>query len=287
MAKNVIPVISGRVLAQVSTHHSYDKDKIIAHARQYAAAYADAGIGRDRFCIKIPTTSAGVQAARELGKEGIATLGTMLFSVPQAIAAAQAGMYAISMYLNEPRAHAEEGVWPDVEDPATQAPMAARHVQIRAAYDAVKAAGGIVPHMKTASFCAPGDVLACAELGADHVTVGIPMLTDLMEYSTMPEYRKGMWQVPLKVQAEEEGREWRAWEPRKVSDPAIQALLKNDPLAPGVPVATFDTDFTAGDVLDKANEADPATAYRLKFAIERFADMEAQSKKFLEGLMAA
>lgn len=289
IAKNVIPVISGRVLAQVSTNYAYDKAKVVEHARRYAKAFNDVGITNDRFCIKIPVTSAGVQAAIELGADGIATLGTTLFSVPQAIAAAQAGMHAVSMYLNEPRAHAEAGVWPDVADPATQAPMAARHVQIRAAYDERAAQGHKVPQMKTASFCVAPDVLAAAELGADHVTVGIPVLTDLMEYSTMPEYRPGMWKVPFKVQAEDQEREWVAWQPRSVSDPEIQALRKSDPLAksPECKVATFDTDYTVGDVLDKANDEDPATQFRLQFAIKRFADMEAQSKKFLDGLMAA
>lgn len=55
---------------------------------------------RDRFAIKIPTTTAGMQAAAELKKQGIESLGTVLFSVPQAIAASQAGTYAISPYFN-------------------------------------------------------------------------------------------------------------------------------------------------------------------------------------------
>lgn len=56
--------------------------------------------GSDRFCIKIPTTTSGVQAAVVLQSEGIQTLGTALFNVAQAHAAAQAGMYAISPYFN-------------------------------------------------------------------------------------------------------------------------------------------------------------------------------------------
>lgn len=56
--------------------------------------------GSDRVCIKLPTTSAGVEAAAELKKAGIMSLGTCLFSVPQAVAASQAGMVAISMYFN-------------------------------------------------------------------------------------------------------------------------------------------------------------------------------------------
>lgn len=54
----------------------------------------------DRFCIKIPTTTAGVQAAAQLYEEGIRTLGTALFSLAQALAAAQANMLSISPYFN-------------------------------------------------------------------------------------------------------------------------------------------------------------------------------------------
>ncbi|GMK59201.1 hypothetical protein CspeluHIS016_0702160 [Cutaneotrichosporon spelunceum] len=274
LAAKVIPAISGRVLVQVSTRHAYNTPAIVAHARLYDRAYKDAGIAPDRFAIKIPTTSAGIHAALELHKEGITTLGTALFSVPQAIAAAQADMYAISMYYNEPRAHSVPGVWPDVADPATL-PMAARHLQIRALYDAH---GG--PQMKTASFCAPNDVLVCAELGADNVTVGIPQLTDLMEFSTLPEYKPGMWGVPLSEQAKGPARAWHPWVPRDTRGPAIQAFRDDS-------TASFETDYTAGNVLDEANDADPVTKERLAFALEMFAEMEAKSREFLEGLMTS
>ncbi len=261
------------MLVQVSTTHAYDTPKIVEHARRYAAAYKAAGIPSERLAIKIPLTSAGIHAALQLHEEGIATLGTALFSVPQAIAAAQAGMYAISMYLNEPRAHSVPGVWPDVEDPTTL-PMAARHLAIRAVYDAQQQK---VPQMKTASFCAVRDVLACAEIGADHVTVGIPQLTDMMEFAGLPAYKKGRWGVPLREQAH---GELAPWNPREVGDPAIQALRAEGG-------ASFATDFTAGVALDLVNDADPATRERLAFALQMFAEMEAQSRKFLEGLMAA
>ena len=54
----------------------------------------------ERYMIKIPTTSAGVHAAQTIKKDGIQSLGTALFSVPQAIAASQADMLAISPYFN-------------------------------------------------------------------------------------------------------------------------------------------------------------------------------------------
>ncbi|BEJ14003.1 hypothetical protein CspHIS471_0311770 [Cutaneotrichosporon sp. HIS471] len=274
LAAKVIPVISGRVLVQVSTNHAYDTPGIIAHARLYVRAYKDAGIPSDRFAIKIPLTSAGIHAALQLHKEGITTLGTALFSVPQAIAAAQANMYAISMYFNEPRAHSVPGVWPDVTDPATL-PMAPRHLQIRALYDTH---GG--PQMKTASFCAANDVLVCAELGADNLTVGIPQLTDLMEFSTLPEYKAGMWGIPLSEQAKDSARAWHPWVPRDTRGSAIQAFRNDGPF-------TFETDYMADKVLDEANDADPETKERLAFALQMFAEMETQSRKFLEGLMAS
>ena len=117
----MLPLISGRVLAQTSPSHAYDEEYVVANARRYAKAFnaegitkwvpplptcshpCKAGLSRprsDRLFIKIATTSAGVRAARRLKAEGISTLGTALFSLQQAIAASQAGMHAISMYLN-------------------------------------------------------------------------------------------------------------------------------------------------------------------------------------------
>lgn len=54
----------------------------------------------DRYCVKVPATTAGVQAAKILNEEGIRTLGTSLFSLAQAIACSQAGMLSISPYYN-------------------------------------------------------------------------------------------------------------------------------------------------------------------------------------------
>jgi transaldolase len=106
-----------------------------------------------------------VQAAAQLKKEGIMTLGTCLFSVPQAVAASQAGMVAVSMYLNgefaieaaalisvEPLAGTDKNYWPDLKDPEVSHPMAARHARIRLIYDKLeKETGQKQPHLKTAS----------------------------------------------------------------------------------------------------------------------------------------
>lgn len=46
IAKKVIPLISGRVLAQTSTSHAYDTDYIVGHARLYAKSFEAEGITR-------------------------------------------------------------------------------------------------------------------------------------------------------------------------------------------------------------------------------------------------
>lgn len=92
--------IQGRVLLQSSAFGAYDTDKIVEHARAYAAEFEKVGIGKDRFCIKIPCTGPALCASPILLKEGVRTLGTSLFSVAQAIAASQAGCLSISPYYN-------------------------------------------------------------------------------------------------------------------------------------------------------------------------------------------
>lgn len=55
---------------------------------------------RERVSIKIPTTPESIVACQYLEKIGIRTLATCLFSVPQALAASQAGCLYIAPYFN-------------------------------------------------------------------------------------------------------------------------------------------------------------------------------------------
>lgn len=100
MCKKNIDHIRGRVLLQTLPSKAYDTEATLAHARLYDQEFARAGIGRDRYCIKIPSTGAALNAAKILSSEGIPTLGTALFGLPQAIACSQAGMLYISPYFN-------------------------------------------------------------------------------------------------------------------------------------------------------------------------------------------
>lgn len=55
---------------------------------------------RSRVCIKIPTTAEGMIACAQLRTEGIQTLATCLFNVPQALAAHQAQCVYVAPYFN-------------------------------------------------------------------------------------------------------------------------------------------------------------------------------------------
>lgn len=100
LAKIVAPHLSGKVLVQTSPTAAYDSDKTIAHAKKLVSIFEAHGIPKSRVCIKIPATPESIVACHALHSQGIHTLGTCLFSVPQALAAAQAGCIYISPYFH-------------------------------------------------------------------------------------------------------------------------------------------------------------------------------------------
>jgi transaldolase len=61
--------------------------------------YEKEGFSRDRILIKIASTWEGIQAARQLQKDGINCNLTLLFSLPQAIACAESGVKLISPFV--------------------------------------------------------------------------------------------------------------------------------------------------------------------------------------------
>ena len=95
----LLEIIPGRVSTEVDARLSYDTAGSIAKARELIAAYAAAGIGRERILIKLATTWEGIKAAEQLEKEGIHCNMTLLFGLHQAIACAEAGVTLISPFV--------------------------------------------------------------------------------------------------------------------------------------------------------------------------------------------
>jgi transaldolase len=95
----ILAIIPGRVSTETDARLSFDTDGTIAKARQLIALYEAAGISRERVLIKIASTWEGVCAAKVLQQEGIRCNMTLLFSLPQAIACAEAGAQLISPFV--------------------------------------------------------------------------------------------------------------------------------------------------------------------------------------------
>jgi transaldolase len=78
---------------------SFDTEATVAKGRQLIAMYEAAGVSRERVLIKIASTWEGIRAAEILEKEGIRCNMTLLFSLAQAIACAEAGAQLISPFV--------------------------------------------------------------------------------------------------------------------------------------------------------------------------------------------
>ena len=95
----ILKIIPGRVSTEVSANLSFDTEATVAKARKIISMYEKKGVKRERVLIKIASTWEGIQAGRILEKEGIHVNMTLLFSLAQAVAAAEAGATLISPFV--------------------------------------------------------------------------------------------------------------------------------------------------------------------------------------------
>ncbi|HYD59248.1 MAG TPA: transaldolase [Noviherbaspirillum sp.] len=95
----ILKLIPGRVSTETDARLSFDTQGTIDKGRALIALYEAAGIPRERVLIKIASTWEGIQAAQVLEKEGIRCNMTLLFSLPQAIACADANVQLISPFV--------------------------------------------------------------------------------------------------------------------------------------------------------------------------------------------
>ena len=97
--EEILQIIPGRVSTEVDARLSFDVEGTVAKGRDLIALYSNAGIARERVLIKMAATWEGIQAAAILEKEGIRCNMTLLFSLAQAIACAEAGAQLISPFV--------------------------------------------------------------------------------------------------------------------------------------------------------------------------------------------
>ena len=95
----ILDIVPGRVSTEVDARLSFDAEATIEKARALIGLYEKAGIGRERVLIKIASTWEGSIAAAQCEKEGIHCNLTLMFSLPQAVACAEAGVTLISPFV--------------------------------------------------------------------------------------------------------------------------------------------------------------------------------------------
>ena len=92
-------LVPGYVSTEVDARQSFDTAATVARARRIISLYENMGIDRSRILIKIASTYEGIRAGEILEKEGIHCNLTLLFSIVQAAACAEAGITLISPFV--------------------------------------------------------------------------------------------------------------------------------------------------------------------------------------------
>lgn len=95
----ILKIVPGRVSTEIDARLSFDTEASIAKGREIIDMYEAEGISRERILIKIASTWEGLAAAKVLQKEGINCNLTLLFSLAQAIVAANSGVKLISPFV--------------------------------------------------------------------------------------------------------------------------------------------------------------------------------------------
>ena len=95
----ILKIVPGRVSTETDARYSFDTEGSICKARQLIKLYAERKIPRERVLIKIASTWEGLNAAEQLQKEGIKCNLTLMFSLPQAVRAAEAKVQLISPFV--------------------------------------------------------------------------------------------------------------------------------------------------------------------------------------------
>jgi transaldolase len=96
---DILEIVPGRVSTETDARLSFDVEGSINKARRLIRLYEEHKIPRERVLIKIASTWEGLNAAEELQKEGIRCNLTLLFSLPQAVRAAEAKVQLISPFV--------------------------------------------------------------------------------------------------------------------------------------------------------------------------------------------
>ena len=223
----ILKVVPGRVSTETDAHLAFDTEALVKKGRQLIALYEKNGVPRERILIKVATTWEGVRAAEVLQKEGINCNLTLLFSLAQAVACAEAKCRLISPFVGRILDWYKKSTGKDyaaAEDPGV--------VSVKEIYAYYKKFGHATEVMG-ASFRNVGEIQELA--GCDLLTIS-PQLLGELKASTAPLARK----LSLEI-GKQSGIERLALDEKKFRWLMNENAMATEKLAEGIRAFAADT----------------------------------------------
>lgn len=152
--EEIVEVVDGPISAEVI---GLTKDEMVKEARELAKIHPN-------IVIKIPMIQEGLKAIKELSKEGIKTNCTLIFSLNQAILAANAGATYVSPFIGRLEDIGESGL-----------ELVSKLVNVFEIYD-------YKTKIIAASIRNPKHVDAIASIGADIATLPYKVIEAMMKH---------------------------------------------------------------------------------------------------------
>lgn len=208
----ILKIVPGRVSTETDANLSFNTEALVNKAHHFISLYEENGIPRERILIKIASTWEGIRAAELLQRDGINCNMTLLFSLAQAVACAQANAKLISPFVGRILDWHKKSTGKDyaaAEDPGV--------LSVREIYAYYKKFGHATEVMG-ASFRNAGEILELA--GCDLLTIS-PQLLGELKKSSAPVERK---------LSPESGRESKV-EQLQLDEKKFRWLLNEDAMA--------------------------------------------------------
>ncbi|KAI1472358.1 transaldolase-like protein [Daldinia caldariorum] len=180
--KEILKIIPGKVSTEVDARFSFDTKASVEKALHLIELYKEQGISKDRVLIKIASTWEGIKAAEILQRDhGVNCNLTLMFSLVQAIAAAEAGAFLISPFVGrilDWYKAVTKKEYTKEEDPGVKSVQSIFNYYKKFGYKTI---------VMGASFRNTGEIIELA--GCDYLTISPNLLEELLN-STAPVPKK-------------------------------------------------------------------------------------------------
>ena len=208
----ILKLIPGRVSTEVDARLSFDTAATVEKAQKVIALFETQGISRERILIKIAATWEGIQAAKILEAQGIHTNLTLMFSLAQAVACANANVTLISPFVGRIYDWFKKQTGTEYDasnDPGVES--------VRTIYNYYKKFG-IKTQVMGASFRNVGQIIGLA--GCDLLTISPDLLKQLQEMNE-----------PVSAALNSENAQAQTIELLNQTEASFRLMLNNDPMA--------------------------------------------------------